>query len=356
MIREGISRLVEGRDLTNVQAEKIMMEIMRGEATESQIASFLTALRMKGETVEEIATLAAVMRKFSRQIHPRVSGILVDTCGTGGDKVKTFNVSTIAAFVAAGAGIPVAKHGNRSITSRCGSADLLEALGFNLSTPPASVEKSIEEIGIGFMYAPVFHPAMERVLKPRREIGVRTVFNLLGPLTNPANAQAQLLGVYDGQLTEPIAEVLSRLGVERALVVHGLDGLDEISTIGETKITQLNHGEITTSITRPSDFGLEKADKTLLECSTLEDNVFTAFRILRGSGVHRASADESRLNMVLVNAAAAIYLGGGVESLKEGLEAAWKSIQTGSAYRKLKSLIKLSGGNMETLEELENCE
>lgn len=356
MIREGISRLVEGQDLTGPQAEKIMMEIMRGEATDSQIASFLTALRMKGETVEEIATLATVMRKFSRQIHPRVSGTLVDTCGTGGDKVKTFNVSTIAAFVAAGAGVPIAKHGNRSITSRCGSADLLEALGFNLSTPPRSVEKSIEEIGVGFMYAPLFHPAMEHVLRPRREIGVRTVFNLLGPLTNPANAQAQLLGVYDGRLTELLAEVLNRLGVKRALVVYGLDGLDEISTVGETKITQLSHGEIATSITRPADFGLETADKDHLEGRTPEENASIAFTVLRGNRVHRSSRDKSRLNIVLLNAAAAIYLGGKVESVEEGLEAAWESIRTGLAYRKLKSLIKLSGGSMEKLEELEEHE
>ncbi len=253
MIRQGIAKIVDGKDLSKEEGEKIMNEIMEGNATSAQIAAFLTALRIKGESVDEITSLASVMRKFCYQIQPKVNDTLVDTCGTGGDKIKTFNISTAAALVAAGAGIPIAKHGNRSVTSRCGSADVLEALGFDLKMNPKMVEKSIEEIGIGFMFAPTFHPAMKYAIEPRREIRIRTIFNLLGPLTNPASAKAQLLGVYSDHLTEPLAHVLNNLGLEQAIVVHGLNGLDEISTIGQTKITNLKQGEIITSYLDPND-------------------------------------------------------------------------------------------------------
>ena len=228
MIREGIQKLIEGSNLTYDESGEIMREIMSEKATSSQTAAFLTALRMKGEAVEELIAFASVMRTHCRQIRPHVHGRLVDTCGTGGDKIKTFNVSTAAAFVIAGAGVAVAKHGNRAVTSKSGSADVLEKLGLNLNVEPEATQDIIEKVGIGFMFAPAFHPAMKYAAEPRREIGIRTVFNILGPLTNPACANAQLLGVYDPKLTTPMAYALKKLGCEEAMVVHGLDGLDEI--------------------------------------------------------------------------------------------------------------------------------
>jgi anthranilate phosphoribosyltransferase len=227
-IQDVINKLIVGVDLSEGEAEDTMKSIMSGEATPSQIASFLTALRVKGETVDEITAFARVMRQFSVKISPRVSGTLVDTCGTGGDKIKTFNISTAAMFVAAGAGVPIAKHGNRSVTSKAGSADVVEAIGVKIDLPEEGVKRCIEEVGIGFMFAPRFHPAMKHAAPVRKEMGIRTVFNILGPLTNPAGARAQLMGVYDASLTEKLATVLDRLGCERAMVTHGLDGLDEI--------------------------------------------------------------------------------------------------------------------------------
>src|SRR3990170_3089046 len=258
MIRESIQKLADRTNLTCEESSEAMIEIMSGKATNAQIAAFLTALRMKGETVEEIAAFAKVMRENCRRIHPTVNGRLLDTCATGGDKIKTFNVSTVSAFIIAGTGIAVAKHGNRSVTSRCGSADVLEQLGFNLKMKPQQVQDSIEQAGIGFMFAPAFHPAMKYAVEPRREIGIRTVFNILGPLTNPASANAQLLGVYDPKLTTPIAYALKKLGCEEAMVVHGLDGLDEISTVGRTAIAWLKEGEVATLETAPRDFGVKQ--------------------------------------------------------------------------------------------------
>jgi len=326
-----------------------MQEIMEGKATDAQIAAFLTALRMKGETIEEITSLARVMRSCCRQIHPKVAGNLVDTCGTGGDQVKTFNISTVSAFVIAGAGIPVAKHGNRSVTSRCGSADVLETLGLRLNIPTETVERAIEEVGIGFMFAPAFHPAMKHAVNSRSQIGIRTVFNILGPLTNPANASAQLLGVYQESLVEPVASVLSNLGVKEAMVVHGLDGLDEISTVGGTKISWLRDGEICGFTIEPEDFGIEKAKPEALRCSTTHESAVTTLRIMRG---HCNQKDPKRA-IVLLNAAAGIVVGGEAESFEEGLELAAQSIESGAAYGKLVSLIEFTGGNLSRLEELE---
>lgn len=352
MIRECIAKLVEGRSLTVAEAEEAMAEIMSGKASEAQIASFLTALRMKGETVEEITAFASVMRRFCHQIRPRVNGRLVDTCGTGGDTVKTFNVSTIAAFVAAGAGVPVAKHGNRSVMSKCGSADLLEALGFNLNMTPEIVEKSIEDVGIGFMFAPVFHPAMKHAIGPRRDIGVRTVFNILGPLTNPAGANAQLLGVYHSSLLKPLANTLRNLEVESAMIVHGLDGLDEISVVGRTRMMMVADGKVSSKYIDPEDLGLKKAGRSLIEVSSKEESVRIAFKILS----NRVSSDQGftpKRDMVLANAAAAILVGGRARSLREAVEVAKESVENGSAYEKLKSFIKYSGGSLSILEELE---
>jgi len=347
-ISEAIAKLVEQRDLTEPEAEVTMQEIMEGKASGEQIAAFLTALRMKGEKTDEITALARVMRKHCHQIHPKVSDNLVDLVGTGGDKIKTFNVSTTSAFVVAGAGIPVAKHGNRSVTSSCGSADILEALGLKLDTPPDTVERAIENIGIGFMFAPLFHPAMKHAAKPRREIGIRTVFNILGPLTNPANAPTQLLGVYQNSLTDLLANVLLHLGTKQAMVVHGLDGLDEISTIGKTKISWLRNGEVHNHLIEPEDFGIERTTPESLRGSTPQENATTTCRIL----TDRCLQNDPKRNIVLLNAAAGIVVSGKADSLQEGLELAAQSIESGAAYDKLVSLVQFTNGDPSKLEEL----
>jgi len=351
LIRECIAKLVENKDLLPEEAEKAMTEIMSGKASEAQIASFITALRMKGETIEEITAFASVMRRFCLRINPRVNGMLLDTCGTGGDSVKTFNVSTVAALIAAGAGVYVAKHGNRSISSKCGSADLLEALGFNLNTAPETVEKSIESIGIGFMFAPVFHPAMKHAIGPRREIGIRTVFNILGPLTNPAGANAQLLGVCEERFLKPVANALKNLGVEKAMVVHGSDGLDEISITGRTRVFLVSNGRILSKYIDPGNLGFKKADKSFIEVSSKEESVKDALNILRNR--IRDEKLASKRDMALLNAAAAIFLGGKAKNLHKAVEIAKESLESGAAYVKLRDLIKHSGGNLSVLEEFE---
>jgi len=335
-MKELINKLVSGQDLTREEARAAMESIMSGNASQAQIAAFLTALRVKGETMEEISEFAGVMRRFATTIEPKVEGTLLDTCGTGGDRIKTFNISTIAALVTAGAGVAIAKHGNRSVTSRCGSADLLEALGVNINLPPREVERLIEGIGIGFMFAPLFHQAMKHAIGPRREIGIRTVFNVLGPLTNPAGAEAQLLGVFDASLTEKLAAVLSELNVKRALVVHGMDGLDEISNIGETRVTELSHGALETYSIYPEDFGFERAKASDIAGSSVEESAALARRILQ------AREDGPKRDVVELNAGAAIYIAGGAGSIEDGVEMARASIENGSAYEKLLSLSRES--------------
>ncbi len=349
MIREGIQKLIEGSSLTMVESGEIMREVMSGKATNSQTAAFLTALRMKGEAVEELIAFASVMREHSSQIRPKVESRLVDTCGTGGDKIKTFNVSTVAAFVVAGAGIAVAKHGGRAVTSKCGSADVLEKLGLNLDLEPKAVERIIENVGIGFMFAPAFHPAMKYAAEPRREIGIRTVFNLLGPLTNPASANAQLLGVYDAKLTAPMAYALQRLGCEEAMVVNGLDGLDEVSTVGKTAIAHLRGGEVTEVEVSPDDFGVKTACVDDLKVTTLEESAEIIFKILSGNLAHR----DPKLEFVLVNSVAGIMVGGKAKNFEDAMELARESINSGVAYEKLQDLIKASGGSLSKIEELE---
>src|SRR5512137_2702745 len=245
MIREGIARIVRGEDLREAEMMAVMTEVMEGEATPAQIAAFMTALRIKGETVEEVTGAARIMRQKATRIDAR-SSVVVDTCGTGGDGRNTFNISTTAAFVVAAAGLTVAKHGNRAVSSGCGSADVLEALGVNIDAPPEIVEECLQQIGIGFLFAPRLHGAMKYAIGPRREIGIRTIFNMLGPLTNPAGATAQLIGVYDPRLTEMFAGVLKNLGTKRAFVVHGADGLDEATVTGPTRIAELKEGLVTT--------------------------------------------------------------------------------------------------------------
>ncbi len=349
MIREGIQKIIEGTDLTYEEAVDIMTEIMSGKATSSQTAAFLTALRMKGEAVEELIAFASVMRGHCRQIHPKVQGRLVDTCGTGGDRIKTFNVSTAAAFVIAGAGVSVAKHGNRAVSSKSGSADVLEKLGVNLAVEPEVIEEIIETVGIGFMFAPAFHPAMKYASEPRREIGIRTVFNILGPLTNPAGANAQLLGVYDPNLVSPIAYALQKLGCEEAMVVHGLDGLDEVSTTGKTIIAHLKGSKVTRLELAPKSFGVKRASVGDLGCLSVEESSEALLKILRG----KASAD-AKTDIVLVNSAAGIMVGGKAQDFTEGIELARESIASGAAYGKLKALVEASGGDVGRLEELEN--
>jgi anthranilate phosphoribosyltransferase len=349
MIREGIQKLIDGASLSFEESQEIMREVMSGKATNAQIAAFLTALRMNGETVEELIAFAEVMRERCLRIHPRVQSRLVDTCGTGGDKTKTFNISTTAAFVVAGAGVAIAKHGNRSVTSKSGSADVLEKLGLNLKMTPETVQATIEQVGVGFMFAPAFHPAMKYAVEPRRELGVRTVFNVLGPLTNPASANAQLLGVYDAKLTAPLAYALKRLGCEEAMVVYGLDGLDEVSTLGKTAIAWLKEGEVSTVEVAPKDFGVKQAHIADIKGTTPEESAEILFKILNGN----CAVDDSKTEIVLVNSAAGIMVGGQAEDFSYGMAVARKSIESGAAYKKLKALISASGGDLSKLEELE---
>ncbi|MGB9659675.1 MAG: anthranilate phosphoribosyltransferase [Nitrososphaerales archaeon] len=349
MIIEGIQKVVDGKDLSYLEAQEIMRELMSGSLTNAQIASLLTALRMKGESIDEISAFAKVMRDFSLKINPHVSKRIIDIVGTGGDRIKSFNVSTTASFIAAGAGAIVAKHGNRSFTSKCGSADVLEKLGYNLNAEPSLIERSIEEIGIGFMFAPKFHPAMKYALEPRKEIGIRTVFNILGPITNPANASGYLLGVYDRRLTKLMACVLKRLGKEEAMVVHGLDGLDEISTIGKTEIVFLMGDEINVMEVSPKDFGVRLAKQNEIKCSNPEESAEIVFKILNGL----CAKGDSKMDMALVNAAGGIIVCGLADRFDKAMELAYESIKSGAAYKKLKMMIKFCEGSMEKLEELE---
>jgi len=343
MIVEAIRKVVDGKDLDREEAFAVMDAIMSGQATDAQIAGFLTALRMKGETVEEVIGFARVMREKVSPVRTRhrvqasLSGtdreMLVDTCGTGGDATGTFNVSTATAFVVAGAGIPVAKHGNRSVSSLCGSADVVEALGARLDLPPERIGKCVDDVGIGFCYAPLLHKAMKYVMLARREIRIRTVFNILGPLTNPAHALAQVIGVYDGRLTEVMAQVLKELGTVRAFVVHGEDGLDEISNTCESRISELRHNEVRTYTVRPEDFGLSRARLTDLQGGSAADNAEIIRRILKGEG-------GPKRDIVLLNAGAAIAAGGKAEDITAGIAAAQQSIDSGAALDKLNCLVE----------------
>jgi anthranilate phosphoribosyltransferase len=350
VIRKTIGKLVDMQSLSFEEARETMGEIMTGRATDAQIGSFLTALRMKGETIDEVSALASAMREYCHRIDPRVNGRLVDTCGTGGDRVDTFNVSTTAAFVVSGAGVSIAKHGNRSVTSLCGSADVLQRLGLNLALDPEEVKRSIEEVGIGFMFAPAFHPAMKHAIGPRKELGIRTVFNILGPLTNPAGASAQIIGVYDPGLTEPLAKTLERMGSEEAMVVHGLDGLDEISTLGSTRISWLRDGGIKTFEAVPRDFGVKRVRPEEIKGAGPEDSAEFIFKILNDIG----ESTDPRTEIVLVNGAAGIVVGGKADDFLGGMEVAREAIGSGAAYRKLRALVKASGGDISRLEELED--
>lgn len=330
MIREAIAKVVDGHHLTESEARLAMDDIMSGEATDSQIAAFITALRIKRETVDEIVGCAQTMRAKAEQIHPRAE-LIVDTCGTGGDGAKTFNISTAAAIVVAGAGCTVAKHGNRSVSSQCGSADILEAFGVQVDLPPADVEQCIEEVGIGFMYAPFFHGAMKHANGPRKEVGIRTVFNILGPLTNPAGTHAQVVGVYDASLTAVMAEVLYRLGVKKAWAVHGLDCVDEISISAPTQVSRVVDGKVETFTIAPEDYGFQRADRSQIAGGDVEENSALVASVLAGDkGAHR--------DVVLLNAAATLYVSEKADSFQDAVKLAAHTIDSGHARAKLDAL------------------
>ncbi len=340
-----IKKVVEGQHLDRVEAESVMDEIMSGRATDAQIASFLTALRMKCETVEELIGFAKVIRAKAAPVHPRVSvaaafsgtdrEMLVDTCGTGGDATGTFNISTATAFVVAGAGIRVAKHGNRSVSSLCGSADVVEALGIRIDLTPEAVARCIDEVGIGFLYAPLLHDAMRYVMLARREMKIRTVFNLLGPLCNPAQATAQVLGVYNEKLTEVMAQVLCELGAHRAFVVHGADGLDEITITGETKVSEVREGKVRTYYLTPEDFGIQRASIECIQGGDARRNAEIIRAVLGNQG-------GTYLDVVLLNAAAGLVAGGRAPTLREAIGMARTSIESGRALSCLTRLAALS--------------
>ncbi len=344
-IVDGIHRIVEGRHLTRDEAESVMSEIMSGKASDVQIAAFLTALRMKCETIDELVGFARVIRAKASPVRPQFAagtvstdteeGILVDTCGTGGDSTTTFNISTAAAFVVAGADVRVAKHGNRSVSSLCGSADVMEALGIRIDLSAEAIARCIDEVGIGFLYAPLLHEAMRYVMPARREMKIRTVFNLLGPLCNPANAKAQILGVYHEKLTEMMAQVLCELGSYRAFVVHGSDGLDEIAISGESKISEVRNGEVRTYYVTPEDFGIERASINTIQGGNAQRNAEIIREIFSDSG-------GARKDVVLLNAAAGLVAGGKATNLYDGVQLARESIRSGQALSRLNKLIALT--------------
>lgn len=337
MIKEAIRKIVEGENLSQQESSDVMQVIMDGDATPSQIASLITALRMKGETAEEIAGFARTMREKSIRIPTTCSPeSLVDTCGTGGDRSSTFNISTTAAFVAAGMGVSVAKHGNRAMSSRCGSADVLEALGVDIGLTPANVGKCIDEVGIGFLFAPAYHPSMRYAVVPRKDIGIRTVFNILGPLTNPAEAERQLIGVFDASLTDMMAGALKILGSVRVIVANGLDGIDELSTLGTTRITELIDGTLSTYDIEPEDLGLQRTSvESLAQGANPQENARILESILKGE-------IGPRRDIVLLNAGAVFKIAGMADSIRQGMDMAKESIDSGKALIALHRLIDLS--------------
>jgi anthranilate phosphoribosyltransferase len=330
MIKEAIAKVITKTNLTEAEAESVMREIMQGEATDAQISAYITALRMKGETVEEITGSARVMREKAVPIKLDAR-YQVDTCGTGGDMAHTFNISTTAAFVVAGAGVTVAKHGNRSVSSKSGSADVLQALGVNIEIPSHRAEECIKDIGIGFLFAPMMHLAMKYAIGPRREIGIRTIFNVLGPLTNPARVTAQVMGVYSADLTTLLARALGNLGASRAFVVHGMDGLDEITITDRTKVSEFKDGAVKDYFIHPSDFGLATGNADDLKGGDAKANAAITVDILKGQ-------KGPRRDIVLLNAATGLAASGKAPDIKSGMVMAAESIDSGSAINKLEAL------------------
>ena len=334
VLKDRIAKLADGVDLSEKEAEEAMLEIMQGVATDVQIAAYLMGLRMKGETIDEITGSVRAMRELAIRI-PVTDPQVVDTCGTGGDKSQTFNISTAAALVVAGGGMTVAKHGNRSVSSRSGSADVLAALGVNIELSPEKVAECINEAGIGFLFAPLYHGAMKRCAKPRAEMGIRTMMNILGPLSNPAQATIQVLGVYDQSLTEKLAQVLVRLGTQHCFILHGMDGLDEISLTSHTAISEGKKGRVLSYSIGPEDFGLHPVSPKELLGGNPEHNAQIIRDIFRG----RRGAKR---DIVLMNAAPAFIACQKAVSLKEGFEAAGRIVDTGAAFEKLEKLISFT--------------
>lgn len=331
MFKEVLNQLLNAQDLSHDQMLAVMQQVMGGELTTAQIAALLVALRLKGETVDEITAAATVMRQLSTKVNINDTAHLVDTCGTGGDGIQTFNVSTVSAFVAAAAGAKVAKHGGRSVSSTCGSADVLEALGVDVNKTPDEVANSVDEIGIGFMFAPNHHSAMKHAAPVRKELGVRTIFNLLGPLTNPASARRQVMGVFDQALTGKLAQVLQKLGSEHVLVVHGADGMDEISFTGDTFVAELKDGKVTEYTVNPKQFGLSEHQLKDIQIQNAAESKAMIMDVLNGKkGAPR--------DIVLLNAGAAIYTAGIAATLAAGIEKAAQMIDAGAALAKLKAL------------------
>jgi anthranilate phosphoribosyltransferase len=338
VIQRALQRLLDGRNLSREDARGVMEQVMRGEATPAQIGGFLVALRLKGETADEIAGCAEAMRSHVLAVRPRRDD-LVDTAGTGGDGARTFNISTTAALVAAAAGAGVAKHGNRAVSSASGSADVLEALGFTLEQPPDRIERSIDELGFGFLFAPSHHPAMRHAAPVRRELAARTVFNVLGPLTNPAGARAQVVGVYAPELVPRIATVLARLGARRAFVVHGASGIDELSPAGPNLVCEVTGGRVRRREIDPPDFGVPRCKPIELAGGTPEENAETVRRIFEGQRGPRREA-------VLLNAAGAIAAGGNARDLREGYRLAAEAVDSGAAAERLKTLVAFSNAKV----------
>jgi anthranilate phosphoribosyltransferase len=333
-IREAIDKLVNRIDLSEAEMIEVMNQIMTGEATPLQVASFLTALRMKGETVEEITGAARVMREKAHRVNVGSKTVL-DTCGTGGDQKGTFNISTTTAFVLAGAGVNVAKHGNRSVSSQSGSADVLGALGVKVDAPKEKVEQCIAKIGIGFLFAPLLHEAMKYAVQPRRDIGIRTIFNILGPLTNPAMATHQLIGIYSGELVGMIAHVLKNLGSVCAMVVHGQEGLDEISLCGPTRVAELRGGQVKEYVIEPEQFGFQRCRLEDLHGGSAEQSAVIVRAVLDGKpGPAR--------DVVLLNSGAAFYVSGSAATVQDGIRLAAQSIDAGKARQKLEQLVEMT--------------
>lgn len=333
MIKEAINMLVQGISLSESEMAECMYEIMGGKATDSQIGSLLTALRIKGETVEEITGAAKVMREKATRINSPEG--VVDTCGTGGDMARTFNISTTTAIVVSACGVPVAKHGNRSVSSSSGSADVLEALGVRIDLPPEKVEKALFETGFGFLFAPLFHPAMKYAVGPRREIGIRTIFNILGPITNPAGAKRQILGVFSDRLTDLLAEVLGNLSADDVMVLHGEDGLDEITITDGTRVSRYCSGRLYNLIISPEDFGFKRASVADIEGGDAMKNAEITLSVLRGE-------NGPRREVVVMNAAATLVVAGRTENLMDAAAIAEEAIDSGKALRKLEEIVDIT--------------
>lgn len=350
MIKEAIAMLVDGVDLNESMMIEVMEQVMGGEATPAQIGAFIVALRMKGETIEEITGAARVMRAHATPV--RVGKVLdmdrdeinveretiLDTCGTGGSGTKSFNISTTVAFVVAACGVKVAKHGNRSVSSSCGSADVLERLGVNLEITVAKVEACVDSLGIGFLFAPALHGAMRHAIGPRREIGIRTIFNILGPLTNPAGADRQVLGVYREDLVEPLASVLSRLGCRRGFVVHGLDGMDEVTLVGPTRVAEINSDSLRLYTVEPEDYALTRCKLSALQGGNAVTNAELVRSVLQGE-------KGPRRDVVLLNSAFALLAADKVGNIPAGIEAAAQAIDSGKALHKLNDLIRMTNSD-----------